>query len=81
MSSKIKVEELSQFVNTHPKGNIFQTQEIFKVYEKTRGYEPTYLSARDENHMLKASLISISGMEALLGSDQRGRVWGRRGAM
>jgi len=36
------------FVNSHPYGNIFHTPYMFRVFERTKNYEPIFLAAVDE---------------------------------
>lgn len=49
----------SDFVWTHPKGNIFQTPEIFDVYEKTSLHEPVLLSASDNEGNILGILLAV----------------------
>jgi lipid II:glycine glycyltransferase (peptidoglycan interpeptide bridge formation enzyme) len=36
----------SSFVYEHPNGNVFQTPEMYEVYENTKNYEPIFLAVR-----------------------------------
>ena len=33
-----------EFVFDHPHGNIFQTPEMYEVYQNTKNYEPVWIS-------------------------------------
>lgn len=47
------------FVNEHPKGNIFQSSEMAKVYRNTKNYKPIRLAAFDDSDNLIALLQSV----------------------
>lgn len=40
-------EAWSRFVDGHPQGNVFHTPEMFQVFARTRGYQPTLWAAVD----------------------------------
>ncbi|MCJ2557191.1 MAG: aminoacyltransferase, partial [Candidatus Thermoplasmatota archaeon] len=42
---EVKEQEWRDFVREIPEGNIFQTPEMARVYEKTQGYEPIRIFA------------------------------------
>jgi len=47
------------FVDQHPQGNIFHTPEMFKVFERARGYCPRLLAAIDDDGHVQALLLPI----------------------
>jgi len=49
----------SRFVNNHPNGNIFQTPEMYKVYENTKKYEPVFLAVIDNNENILGTLLAV----------------------
>lgn len=49
----------ADFVYNHPQGNIFQSPEMYDVYEKTTGYEPIFLAVADSNHKMLALLLAV----------------------
>lgn len=60
---KIKTElnrkNWSEFVYEHPDGNIFQTPEIFEVYQETKNYKPILLAAIDNNENIVGLLLAV----------------------
>jgi len=56
---KIDTVEWSEFVRKHPNGNIFQTPEMYEVYNKTPKFTPIILTAKDENDRLVGCLMSV----------------------
>ncbi|MBN1183511.1 MAG: GNAT family N-acetyltransferase [Bacteroidales bacterium] len=50
-ANTINKKAWSDFVLNHPKGNIFQTPEMFHVFEKTRNYFPIVVVAVDDNEV------------------------------
>ena len=76
--AKIDRKEWSDFVNNHPDGNIFQTPEIYTVYEKTEKYEPIILIVKDKNRIVGILLSVIqkenSGFLGIFSA--RSIVWG-----
>jgi serine/alanine adding enzyme len=58
--SEISREKWANFVEKHPKGNIFQSPEMYDVYRKTKNYEPIFLAiTNDAEEVLGALLIVI----------------------
>lgn len=43
IETSLKSTEWSTFVENHPNGNIFQTQEMYNFYKKTKKYDPLIL--------------------------------------
>jgi lipid II:glycine glycyltransferase (peptidoglycan interpeptide bridge formation enzyme) len=65
-SSKLSREDWSTFVLSHPRGNIFQTPEMFDVYSKTRNFEPRVVVKRNAQTgrieaLMLAPIISEKG--------------------
>lgn len=60
----------SEFVYSHPYGNIFQTPEMAEVYKRTKNYEPITLVAVDSGDEMLAVLqaVVIKEMKSVLGS-------------
>jgi len=48
-TSGVKRSEWSRFVVNHPEGNIFQTPEMFDIFQNTLDYTPITLFAVDDN--------------------------------
>lgn len=72
-------QKWTDFVYNHPHGNIFQTPEMFEVYNKTKHYEPVFVSITDENENLTGILLAViqkegSGLKGVLTS--RSIIWG-----
>lgn len=77
--NNIDKKEWSEFVENHPDGNIFQTPEMYEVYEATPKYNPVYLSVEDENEEIVASLLAVIQKEhsGFLGKfSSRSIIWG-----
>ncbi|MEA2015876.1 MAG: hypothetical protein U9O59_04115 [Actinomycetota bacterium] len=49
----------SDFVYNHPHGNVFQTPEIYEVYENTKKYEPVFVAAIDEKGEILGILLAV----------------------
>lgn len=49
----------SEFVAAHPKGNVFQTPEMYDCYVATPGYEPHVLAAMQDGQMVGIMLYVI----------------------
>lgn len=58
LTNSVKKEIWNEFVYNHPKGNIFQTPEMYGVYERTKNYEPIFLAVIDESENIKAMLLA-----------------------
>ena len=48
-----------EFVNKHPRGNIFHTPEMFQVFERARGYLPQLHAAMDGDGRVQALLLPV----------------------
>lgn len=57
--TQIKINQWKDFVYSHPKGNTFQTPEMFEIFSKTAGVEPTLIAAIDENNEILGLLVAI----------------------
>ena len=55
----IDKNDWSGFILLHPNGNIFQTPEMFEVYNKTPKFTPVILIAKDENNKIAGCLMSV----------------------
>lgn len=77
--NQIDEKKWSDFVKKHPHGNIFQTPEMYRVYENTKNYKPLYLAVVDKNKDILGSLLVViqkehSGLLGLVSS--RAIIWG-----
>jgi len=52
-------EEWRRFVDLNPNGNIFHTPELFEVYTRTKGYEPTLWAAVNEVGRILVLLLPV----------------------
>ncbi len=52
-------EQWSQFVYEHPNGNIFQTPEMYDVYNLTKNYKPVFVGVVDGTGNLIGVLLSV----------------------
>lgn len=57
--NKIDRAQWSEFVFTHPNGNIFQTPEIYEVYQKTENYEPVFLAVVNNKDDISGTLLAV----------------------
>lgn len=55
----ISKKEWSRFVNAHAHGNIFQTPEMYDVYNLTKNYEPVFVGVVDGAGNLVGFLLSV----------------------
>lgn len=55
----IDENEWSKFIYNHSKCNIFQTLEMYKVYENTKNYTPIFIGIIGSNGDILGSLISV----------------------
>ena len=56
---EIEKSDWSKFVFNHPKGNVFQTPEMYEVYAKTKKYEPIFLAIIHNNNIQALLLAHI----------------------
>ena len=63
-------DEWGNFVKNHPDGNIFHTPEMFQVFSRAKGYQPTLWAAVDRSNRPLALLlpVQIPLMDGLLRS-------------
>jgi len=61
-------KEWRRFVEKHPAGNIFHTPEMFQVFSRAKGYQPTLWAAVDSSNRPLALLlpVQITLMDGLL---------------
>lgn len=52
-------EEWRRFVEGHPAGNIFHTPEMFQVFTRAKGHQPTLWAAVDSNNRTLALLLPV----------------------
>jgi len=69
ITSHVKKDIWNEFIQNHPKGNIFQTPEMYEVYKRTKKYEPVFFAVVDESDNIKAMLLAhiIREFEGFLG--------------
>ena len=48
----------AEFVSNHPNGNIFQTYEMFEVYENTKNYKPIFVAIIN-NNKIESFLLAV----------------------
>ncbi|MCK5560304.1 MAG: peptidoglycan bridge formation glycyltransferase FemA/FemB family protein [Thermoplasmata archaeon] len=71
VTTNLDTKKWQSFVEQHPKGNIFQTPEMAKVWKSTKKYEPIFLSIINEKTEDVIALISgyiVKEMAGPLGS-------------
>ena len=49
----------NEYVNKHPKGSVFHTREMFRVFEDTPSHTPMWIGARDSNGEIIAILCAV----------------------
>lgn len=59
MYSMISDSEWDSFVDAHPRGNIFQTTQMMKVYEATKNYEPIRSSIVGPDGEIKGLMAGV----------------------
>jgi len=55
----LDLEQWRDFVDSHPRGNIFHTPEMFQVFERTEGHRPTLWAAIDSSKRPLALLLPV----------------------
>ena len=60
----------SDFVYNHPNGNIFQTSEMYEVYQNSKNYEPVFLAVVNGKGEIAGTLLAVIQKEysGLLGN-------------
>ena len=56
---KINLKQWNDFVKDDPRGIIFQTPEMYKVYQNTKKYEPVFLAVIDNNENILGTLLAV----------------------
>ena len=49
VSGEADADDWSRFVHAHPFGNIFQTEELYSVYKRTKNYDPIVLFLKSKD--------------------------------
>lgn len=49
----------NEYVNKHPKGSVFHTREMFRVFEDTPGHSPLWIGARNADGEIVAILCAV----------------------
>lgn len=57
--NNIDKNKSSEFVFNHPYGNIFQTPEMYEVYQNTRNYEPIFLAVINDAGGISGVLLAV----------------------
>lgn len=58
-TNNINEDEWAQFVLSHPHGNIFQTPEMYKVYNKTDNTKPVFLAVVNDDGVILGILLAV----------------------
>jgi len=53
-----------EFVYNHPHGNVFQTPEMYEVYQNTKNYEPVFLKVVNSKDEISGTLLSVIQKES-----------------
>jgi len=61
MKIKFEIDYLAwaNFVENHKNGNVFQTPDMFKIYEKTKNYEPILIAVENNTGELEGILLAV----------------------
>ena len=76
--SDIDREDWDRFVYAHPQGNVFQTSQMFSVFNATRNHQPVFVAYYEDN-ILAGMLFGVVQKEykGLLGKvSSRSIIWG-----
>ncbi len=76
---QLDVKSWSVFTDNHPHGTIFQTPEMYRVYEYTRNFEPILFAALDDDDSIVGVLVAVVQRErrGMIGDlTARSVVWG-----
>jgi CelD/BcsL family acetyltransferase involved in cellulose biosynthesis len=75
---ELDAQRWRDFVDNHPRGNVFHTPEMFQVFARTRGYCPTLWAAEEGGQIHALMLpVEISVLDGLLrGLTSRAVVYG-----
>ncbi len=66
--SEVDKQKWGEFVYNHPNGNVFQTPEMYEVYQNTKNYEPVFLAVLGENDEILGHLVSFIRKEVQPGN-------------
>jgi len=58
-SNNIDKNKWSEFVYNYPNGNIFQTPEMYEVYQNTENYEPVFLAVVNNRDEISGTLLAV----------------------
>src|ERR1051325_5389681 len=74
----MEAEQINHFIASHPRGNIFQTSQIFDLYKSSPHHEPLLVTTGDKGEITGMLLADIqkehSGMAGIFSS--RSIIWG-----
>jgi len=56
---KVNKQQWSDFVRSHPNGNIFQTPEMYEMYSNTPLYKPVFLCGYDQQKEIVFILVAV----------------------
>jgi lipid II:glycine glycyltransferase (peptidoglycan interpeptide bridge formation enzyme) len=57
--NEIEIKSWAQYVKYHPKGNIFQSPEMFEVFRQTKNHKPVFLAVVNENKKPLGILVAV----------------------
>jgi len=75
----IDINNWSNFVENHPNGNVFQTQEMYEVYKYPKHWNPVVLVVEEDGGKIVGSLLAViqSERSGIVGKfSARSIVWG-----
>jgi serine/alanine adding enzyme len=59
ISTNIPTNDWNSFIDSHPEASIFQSPEMFELFEKTKKFEPLVLGVTDEDDQLAGLLLGV----------------------
>ena len=73
LSTNISINNWNQFARTHPNASVFQSSEMFELFDKSNRFEPLVMGAYDKNDTLCGILLGVfiherNGLAKLLSS-------------
>jgi serine/alanine adding enzyme len=60
INEQVNKEAWNKFVQKNPRGNIFQTNEFYEIYEKSKKLKPLLMVVMYDNHILAGLLAYVS---------------------
>ena len=57
--NNIDKNKWNDFVYNHPNGNVFQTPEMYEVYQSTKNYEPVFLAVVNDKDEISGTLLAV----------------------